>query len=240
MVAWYDYRDELGVLQFQVVRFDPKGFGQRRPKPGIDQPASRNRHHWLWDMEGVRRVPYMLPRIIETATGPERFISTTMPGGAGKWLPQYNEHFRDRHVAIIPDEDTPDPKTGRRVGIEHAYEVARNLHGIAKSIKILFLSTVSISAPNPDRPLPDPAISKIDTGIWADSGGRPIDLISGLGACPLWSPSPEDPGASAAGGDSNDGGVGEIGSPPTPGAGDPGDSNDSGGSDIPGNGPEES
>ena len=32
IVATYDYRDESGVLLYQVVRFDPKSFRQRRPK----------------------------------------------------------------------------------------------------------------------------------------------------------------------------------------------------------------
>jgi len=32
--ATYDYRDEKGDLLFQVLRFEPKGFRQRRPKEG--------------------------------------------------------------------------------------------------------------------------------------------------------------------------------------------------------------
>ena len=31
LIATYDYCDEQGVLQFQVCRYDPKGFAQRRP-----------------------------------------------------------------------------------------------------------------------------------------------------------------------------------------------------------------
>lgn len=31
VIATYDYKDENGTLQFQVVRTDPKGFFQRRP-----------------------------------------------------------------------------------------------------------------------------------------------------------------------------------------------------------------
>ena len=30
-VAWYDYRDEQGLLLFQTVRFDPKSFAYRQP-----------------------------------------------------------------------------------------------------------------------------------------------------------------------------------------------------------------
>jgi len=31
IVMTYDYRDESGKLLFQVVRFEPKSFAQRRP-----------------------------------------------------------------------------------------------------------------------------------------------------------------------------------------------------------------
>ena len=34
IVTTYDYRDERKELLFQVVRYDPKDFRQRRPKPG--------------------------------------------------------------------------------------------------------------------------------------------------------------------------------------------------------------
>ena len=50
IVATYDYRDESGTLLFQVVRFDPKDFRQRRP----------DGDGWAWSVKGVRRVPYRL------------------------------------------------------------------------------------------------------------------------------------------------------------------------------------
>ena len=50
IVASYDYRDESGELLYQVVRFEPKGFRQRRPKGQA----------WEWKLDGVRRVLYRL------------------------------------------------------------------------------------------------------------------------------------------------------------------------------------
>src|SRR5262249_41442791 len=55
IVTTYDYQDENGKLLFQVVRFDPKGFRQRRPD---------GRGGWLWSLNGVRRVPYRLPDVL--------------------------------------------------------------------------------------------------------------------------------------------------------------------------------
>src|SRR5206468_1926270 len=52
IVATYDYRDEQGNLSFQVVRFSPKGFAQRRPDgKGLS----------LYNLNGVRRLLYRLP-----------------------------------------------------------------------------------------------------------------------------------------------------------------------------------
>src|SRR5262249_6197696 len=58
IVATYDYRDKDGELLFQVVRFDPKDFRQRRPAP--------SRHDgWNWSVKGVRNVPYRLHELTE-------------------------------------------------------------------------------------------------------------------------------------------------------------------------------
>ena len=47
----YDYRDETGALLFQVVRFEPKTFRQRRPDPSASDG-------WSWKLDGVPRVLY--------------------------------------------------------------------------------------------------------------------------------------------------------------------------------------
>lgn len=51
IVATYDYHDEQGDLLFQVLRYDPKGFKQRRP----DGAGG-----WNWKVTGTRQVPYHL------------------------------------------------------------------------------------------------------------------------------------------------------------------------------------
>src|SRR5262249_53534676 len=56
VIATYDYFDESGTLLYQVLRFEPKDFRQRRPD------GARG---WLWKLDGVRRVPYRLPEPIE-------------------------------------------------------------------------------------------------------------------------------------------------------------------------------
>jgi hypothetical protein len=56
VVATYDYTDESGALLFQACRHDPKDFTQRRPD---------GQSGWIWNLQGVRRVLYRLPALIE-------------------------------------------------------------------------------------------------------------------------------------------------------------------------------
>src|SRR5262245_16492864 len=53
-IATYDYRDERGDLLFQVCRFEPKTFRQRRPD---------GKGGWTWSVKGLRRLPYRLPEL---------------------------------------------------------------------------------------------------------------------------------------------------------------------------------
>src|SRR5215510_15958919 len=90
-LAHYDYVDEDGTFLFQVVRFEPKTFVQRR----------KDRGRWVYQVQGVRKVPYRLPELME-AIANERtvyivegekdvdnlaklgIVATCNPGGAGK------------------------------------------------------------------------------------------------------------------------------------------------------------
>src|SRR5262249_36916577 len=138
IVATYDYTDEAGCLKYQSVRFEPKNFKQRRPD---------GRGGWVWNLNGVSRLLYRLPEIVnadketviwivegekdvETLREHELYAPCNS-GGAGKWPSNCNEVFRGRHVVIIPDND----EAGRR----HARQVAAALQGIAASVTILEL-----------------------------------------------------------------------------------------------------
>ena len=58
IVATYDYHDQHGQLLFQVVRYDPKDFRQRRPD---------GNGGWIWKLDGVDRVLYRLPELLRAA-----------------------------------------------------------------------------------------------------------------------------------------------------------------------------
>lgn len=138
IVATYDYHDESGVLVYQVVRREPKDFRQRRPD---------GHGGWIWNLQGVVRVLYRLPELLQAAPDAPVYvvegekdadllaerglIATTNAGGAKKWLPDYADALRGRHVVILPDND--------EAGAEHAEDVAQRLVGAAASVKILRL-----------------------------------------------------------------------------------------------------
>jgi 5S rRNA maturation endonuclease (ribonuclease M5) len=138
IVAVYDYVDEAGCLRFQTVRYNPKGFSQRRPD---------GKGGWHWNLAGAPRLLYRLPELLTADANATVFIpegekdvdnlraaglvATTNPMGAGKWRREFNEALRNRKVVILPDNDVP--------GREHAQEVARTLNGVAASVKVLEL-----------------------------------------------------------------------------------------------------
>ena len=123
-------------MLFQVVRYDhPKTFKQRRPD---------DRGGWVWNVKGVRQVPYRLPELIE-AIALERPVvvvegekdcetlarhgitATTNAMGAGKWRKPLAEYFCGADVIIIPDNDD--------AGRKHANDVARSLAGTASRVR---------------------------------------------------------------------------------------------------------
>jgi hypothetical protein len=136
-VATYPYTDEDGNVLFEVVRYWPKAFRQRRPD---------GRGGWIWNLDGVRRVLYRLPAVVDAVRSGERvyvvegerdvhaleelgLVAATNPGGAGKWRDEYSRYLAGADVTIVADRDDP----GRR----HALQVARSLEGIAATVRVL-------------------------------------------------------------------------------------------------------
>jgi hypothetical protein len=177
IVAEYDYRDETGALVFQTVRFEPKGFSQRRPDPDA-------KGGWAWSVRGVRQVPYRLAEVLRAARAGETIYvvegekdadalareglcATCNAMGAGKWPKELSEHFAGADVVILPDND--------HAGATHAGIVAGALKGVAKSVRVLELPDLG---------------PKQDVSDWLNAGGDGFQLVELTVACPLWRPEP--------------------------------------------------
>ncbi len=169
IVATYPYRDESGNVLFEVVRYAPKDFRQRRPD---------GKGGWIWNLGSTRRVPYRLPELFAADKGEHVFIvegekdsealaalglvATTNPGGAGKWRGEHNEPLRGRHVTILPDNDKP--------GEDHARLIAASLAGVATNVRIVRL---------PGLP------EKGDVSDWLAAGGTCDALLELVGRTPV-------------------------------------------------------
>lgn len=176
IVATYDYRDEHGKPLFQVVRFDPKGFAQRRPDGKGD---------WVWNLNGVRRVLYQLLEllaadptkcvfVVEGEKDADRLaslglIATTNPCGAGKWHLVDDAPLHGRRIAILPDNDD--------AGRKHAEDVASRLHGKAVDLRDVEL---------PELP------PKGDVSNWLDAGHSVAELLALVEAETPYTPQPPD------------------------------------------------
>jgi len=174
IVATHDYKDEEGNLLFQVVRYHPKDFRQRRPD---------GNRGWIWNLDGVRLVLYRLPEVIAAVRNGVAvivvegekdadnlaklgFVTTTNPMGASKWKPEYSEMLLGAHVVIIPDNDKP--------GLQHAEKVAQSLYGKAASIKV--------------ARLPD---GIKDVSEWIEAGATRENIESLARWAPEWTPPSE-------------------------------------------------
>jgi putative DNA primase/helicase len=173
--AVYEYKDERDRLLYQVLRYEPKGFKQRRPVPG----------GWVWNLNKVPRVPYRLTGILQAIkTGEALCIvegekdvhslesvgltATCNAGGAGNWHKSMSRYLQGARVVILPDND--------EAGTKHAQDVAEKLNGTAASIRILQL---------PGLP------PKGDATDWLKAGHSREELLELAASAEEWTPNPE-------------------------------------------------
>jgi hypothetical protein len=161
IVATYDYVDEHGEVLFQVCRYEPKTFRQRRPDGS----------GWSWSVKGVRPLPYRLPELLKAGKARVVFIAegekdvdnlaalgvlaTCNAGGAGKWPADLTEFFAGRDVVILRDNDD--------AGHKHGDLVAGLLYGTAKRVRVLDLPGLK---------------AKGDPTDWIADGGTKAQLVA--------------------------------------------------------------
>jgi AAA domain len=170
--AEFDYRDESGELLFQVVRTKDKKFLQRQRVKG----------EWIYNVNGVRNVPYRLRELIAsdgTVFIPEgekhvdalrrlKLVATCNVGGAGKWKPELNQHLKGRDVVLLPDND--------EAGRKHVNLVGAGLRGTAARVRVLALPGLK---------------PKGDVIDWLEAGGDKEQLLALVEKAPDWEPPSE-------------------------------------------------
>jgi AAA domain len=182
IVETYAYYNEHRQLLFEVVRYSPKAFRQRRPD---------GNGGWISNLDGVRRIPYHLPDLLKSVAAKKVVVivegekdadalrgvgiaATTCPGGAGKWRDEYSQHFKGASVVIVGDNDDP--------GRDHARSVAQALTGVAARVRLIDLAVCW-----PECPV------KGDISNWLGAGGTREQLIKWIKRAPNYSET--EPGA---------------------------------------------
>lgn len=170
--AEYIYRDADNQPYLRVARMEPKSFPQSRWENG----------KWVSGKPRGPKIPYRLPQLLEAdpdvpvficegekcadTVCKHGFIATSASEGAGKWTAELNKWFSGRTVYVLPDNDAP--------GAKHALQVAKNLYGIARDVRIV--------------ELPGLAREGDDVHDWFELGNIPETLTMLAEAAPQWSP----------------------------------------------------
>jgi hypothetical protein len=173
IVATYDNVDEQGLLLYQVCRFSPKGFRQRRP----DGAGG-----WIWNVERTRRVLFGLPQLrgqtVAFIVEGEKdvltllnvdLVATTNAGGAGRWREEYTRQLREagvRSLIILPDHDGP--------GRDHAVAAARSCHAASLMVRVVELAGLA---------------PKGDVSDWLAAGHTRAELLALVDAAEPYEPS---------------------------------------------------
>lgn len=146
--ATYDYRDEEGVLKYQVTRWEPKDFTQRRP--------GARKGEWINNMTGVQSIPFNLPdvaELVEHGTDEDELwivegekdvlalrdaysaVATCNHMGAGSWTDEHSKHligFKGQLVIVADNDDKP-TKPGQKHALA-VYESVLRVAGIEADI----------------------------------------------------------------------------------------------------------
>ena len=169
-VATYNYEDRDSTLLYQVLRYEPKAFRQRRP----------NGKGWIWNLED-RRVVYRWPDlcrfpdatifVTEGEKDADRLWSVDLCAttvAAGKWTDECVQALTGRDIIILQDNDD--------AGRKKAQEAAKLLHGVADTVRVVLL---------PGLP------QRGDVSDWLDMGHSKEELIDTWFDAPLWEPETE-------------------------------------------------
>src|SRR5262245_42777792 len=146
IVCSYPYSDENGTLLYEVVRYEPKGFAQRRPDV---------RAGWTYSLGDVRRVLYRLSELLAYPDGivfitegekdADRVAalgSCATTVASGRWEGVDVAVLKGRDCIILEDADA--------AGEKKALKAATALHGTTKSIRIVRLPGLTGEPHNKD------------------------------------------------------------------------------------------
>lgn len=139
VVREHIYRDEQGKPVHRTIYYKTTD-GRKEPRQ-----HKYNDGKWMFEMEGVKRIPYNLSNILSESNiiyvEGEKDCDTlinlgiknvTTLGSANSKLEQHqHKYFRNKNIIIIPDNDL--------AGYTFVRKIGKQLFGVAKSVSVCFL-----------------------------------------------------------------------------------------------------
>lgn len=136
ITAVYEYADASGVILYENVRYEPKDFRQRRPD---------GNGGYIYNLDGVIRVPYRLPELLNAINnGIDEIWLTEGEKDANNlrllgftatsfknWTHSHNPYIKGAHAVLFRDHDTS--------GAKQSNDAARIISEVAKSVKVIDL-----------------------------------------------------------------------------------------------------
>lgn len=136
IAAVYEYTDADGEVLYENVRFHPKDFRQRRPD---------GNGGYIYNLDGIDRVPYRLPELTDGMQEPDAEIWLTegekdadnlrllgfTATSFKNWNDGLNRYIKGAHAVLFADHDT--------AGQKQANDAARTIAKVATSVKVIDL-----------------------------------------------------------------------------------------------------
>ncbi len=176
-VKTYRYTDEEGKLLYEVCRYEPKDFRQRRPN---------GNGGFISTLGETRRVLYRLPELVKADLSETVFLcegekdadnlaaigllSTTNAGGAKGWRDEFAKTLRQRRVVICVDRD--------EAGIERGKKLAGKLFDEGCQVQIF----------DPFKNEPIAEKHGKDVSDWLEAGNTAEDLLALIDGIEFYQP----------------------------------------------------
>jgi hypothetical protein len=170
----YTYQNNDGQDVIRVNRYEEPGKEKTFLQFHFDGEK------WVNGTKGIKKYLYRLTEVInskyvivvEGEKDVDRLrdfgiVATTNIGGSSAWTDEYSECLKGKHIAIIPDNDSP--------GRKWAGNVAKSCQGKAESIRIVGLQGLPV---------------KGDVSTWFDAGGTDKQLTQLIQDTEAWTPGP--------------------------------------------------
>lgn len=170
----HEYKDVDGVILYENVRYKPKGFSQRRPD---------GNGGYIYNLDGMDRVPYRLPELLDAIkNGTDEILLTEGEKDADNlrslgftvtsfknWTESLNQYINGAHAVLFRDHD--------KSGMKQANDAAHTIAAVAQSVKVIDLFDGESPAEKHGRDISDWIVARRDERLDNEAIAEQLALI---------------------------------------------------------------